>query len=160
MGKVTQCHLNKLAYVWQLSQHKMCVCENEAANDNYHQGSALKLRNTCCCSLTQRLVRWSCPVVHKAWVETHTRVAKGQKMGRTEAIQTGVVYFQHYHWLTVSVSSVQTWEKSWLLTSKTTLQLTAKSHSCNHNFFVFLRLNREVFIKLRFGSRSKMVRSR
>jgi len=46
-----------------LSLHKVCICENEATID-YHHGPALKLRNTCRCSLTQRLVRWSSPVVH------------------------------------------------------------------------------------------------
>jgi len=117
VGKDAQCPLNNLPYVWPPGQHKMCVCENEAAIDYYHHGSALKLWNTCRCSLTQRLVRWSGPVVHKVWVETPTSVAKCQKMCRIEAIQTGVVYFQHYDWLSMSISSVQTWEKSWLLTS-------------------------------------------
>jgi len=35
-------------------------------------------------------------------------------------IQTGVVYIQRYHCLSVSVCSVHTWEKSTLLTLKTT----------------------------------------
>jgi len=30
------------------------------------------------------LVSWSSPVVPKVWVETRTRVAKGQKMGRAQ----------------------------------------------------------------------------
>jgi len=38
-------------------------------------------------------------VVPKVWVATQTRVAKGQKMGRTEAIQTWAVYFHRYHCL-------------------------------------------------------------
>jgi len=38
------------------SLDKACICENEATTVDYHHGSALKLRNACCCSLTQRLV--------------------------------------------------------------------------------------------------------
>jgi len=85
----------------------VCICENEATID-YYYGSALKLGNICRCSLTEWLIRRSSPVVHKVWVETQTSVVKGQKMGRTEAIQTGVVYFQRYHGLSVSVRSVHT----------------------------------------------------
>jgi len=56
-------------------------------------------------------------VITKVWVETQTKVAKGQQKGRAVA---GVVYFQRYHCLSVSVCSAHTWEKSWLLTLKTT----------------------------------------
>ena len=63
--------------VWQL----MCFCENEATAD-YHHGSALKLRNTCHRSKTQRLVSWSKPVVRKVWVETQTTVAARGEIGR------------------------------------------------------------------------------
>ena len=31
-------------------------------------------------------------MVPKVWVESQTRVAKGQRVGRSEAIQTGVVF--------------------------------------------------------------------
>jgi len=87
--------------------HSVCtksVYENEGTID-YRHGSALQVRNSCRCSLTQRLVRWSSPVVHKVWVETKTRVEKGQQMGRAEA---RVVYFQRYHCFSVSVCSVHT----------------------------------------------------
>jgi len=43
-------------------------------------------------------------VAPKVWVETEITVAKCQKMGHAEAIQTGVVYFQHYHCLPLSVA--------------------------------------------------------
>jgi len=58
-----------------------------------------KLRNgpTCCCSLTQRLVSWSSPVVPNVWIKTQRRVEKGQKMGRAEAIKTWDVDFQRCH---------------------------------------------------------------
>jgi len=39
-----------------LSLNKVCTSDKEVAID-YHHCSALKLRNTCRCSLTQRLVR-------------------------------------------------------------------------------------------------------
>jgi len=48
------------------------------------------------------------------------------KMGRAEAIPTGIVYFQRYHCLSVFVCSVGTWEKSTVLR----LQLTS-SELCN-----------------------------
>jgi len=53
-------------------------------------------------SLTQWFVSWSITVVSKALFETQTRVAKGQKMGRTEATQIVVVCFQRYQCLSVS----------------------------------------------------------
>ena len=68
--------------------------------------------------LKARFVSWSSPAVPELWVESQTRVEKGRKMGRTEAIQIGVVYklyFERCHCLSVSVYSVVTWEKSrWL----------------------------------------------
>jgi len=67
-------------------------CVNEEATIDYYHGYALKLRNTCRRSLSPRLVRWSCPVVPKVWVKTQRRVEKGHKMGRTEVIQTRVMY--------------------------------------------------------------------
>jgi len=70
-----------------LSLHKVCISDNEATIDYLH-GFA---RNTCRCSLTHKLVRWSSPVIHKLMVEIQTSVEKGQQMGRAEAIQTGVV---------------------------------------------------------------------
>jgi len=57
-------------------------------------------------------INWSSPVVPEVWVETQTGVAKGQKVGRAEVIQTGVVYFQRYRCLSLSVSSVNTSEKA------------------------------------------------
>jgi len=57
----------------------LCICENEATIE-YHHGSALKLRNTCRRSLTQRLVSWSSPVVPKVWVETPKK-GEGSKNG-------------------------------------------------------------------------------
>ena len=67
-----------------------CACEKEATIYS-HNGSA-GFRN-----LTPRWVSWSSPVS----VETQTRVTKGRKMDRVEAIQTGVVYFQLYHCLSL-----------------------------------------------------------
>jgi len=63
-----------------------------------------KLLVACRHSLTQRLVSWSSPVVPKVWTKTQISVEKGQKMGRAEAIQTGVVDFQRYHCLLVSMA--------------------------------------------------------
>ena len=120
-----------------LSLHKvwkwLWFCEKEATI-NYHHGSAAKFRNTCRRSLTQRLVRWSSPVVPKVRVETRTRVAKGQKLGRAQVIQTGVVCFQRHHCL--SVCSLDTWEKSRLLTLRTNLATYCQNHSHNHYFFI------------------------
>jgi len=45
-------------------------------------------------------------VPKKVCVETQTTVAKGQKIGRAEAIQIWVVYFQRYHYLLLSVAYV------------------------------------------------------
>jgi len=39
--------------------------------------------------------------VLKVWIKIQKRVEKGNKMGRAEAIQTGVVDFQRYHCLSV-----------------------------------------------------------
>jgi len=46
-------------------------------------GSAVKLRNTCRRSLTQRWVSWSCSGVPEVSVETQTRLTKGQKWAVT-----------------------------------------------------------------------------
>jgi len=120
-----------------LSLHKvwkwLWFCENEATI-NYHNGSAVKFRNTCRRSLTHRLVSWSGPVVPKGWVETRTRVAKGQKMSRAEVIQTGVVCFHSYYCL--SVGSLGTWEKSRLLALRTNLATYCQNHSHNHYFVI------------------------
>jgi len=91
LGKITHVLSTNLHIFDPLSLHKKCVCENEGTSD-YHHGSALKVRNTCRCSWTQRLVRWCSPVVPKIWVETQTRVEKGQQMGGTVAIQTGCIF--------------------------------------------------------------------
>ena len=56
----------------------------------------------------------------QVWVETEITVAKCQKMGHAEAIPTGVVYFQRYNCLFLSVAYVLT-EKSAMLTLKTNL---------------------------------------
>jgi len=74
--------------VWKL----FCVWENEATIYSQH-GSTVKVRNTRRRNLTQPWFSWSSPVVPEVSVKTQTGVTKGQKMGRTEAIQTGVVYF-------------------------------------------------------------------
>jgi len=47
-------------------------------------------------------------MVPKVWVETQTRVEKGQHIGSAEVIQTGVVYFQRHHCLSVFACSVDT----------------------------------------------------
>jgi len=70
-----------------------CVCEKETTIYS-HNGSA-DFRN-----LKQQWISWSSPVS----VETQTRVTKGQKVGRAKAVQTGVVYFQRYHCLSLSVA--------------------------------------------------------
>jgi len=89
-----------------LSLHKKCVFSENEGTIDYHHGSTPRVRNNFRHSLTQRLVRWCSTVVPKVCVETQTKVAKGQKMGRAEA---GVVYFQRYHCLSVCVCSVDTW---------------------------------------------------
>ena len=117
---------------------KMVVVLWKRRHKQLSHGSAVKFRNTCRRSLTQRLVSWSSPVVPKVWVETRTRVAKGQKMGRAQVIQTGFVCFQRHHCL--SVCSLDTWEKSRLLTLRTKLATYCQNHSHNHYFFIrFLR---------------------
>ena len=94
------------------------------------------------CSSTQRLVSWYSPVVAKVWIKTQRRVEKGQKMDHAEAIQTGVLDFQCYHCL--SVCSVDTCEKSRLLTLKTNLATCCQKSS--HNQYFLIRC-------LRLGSR-------
>ena len=122
-----------LRNVWK----RLRICENEATIDFYH-GCAIcnKLWNrpTCRRSLTQRLVSWSSPVVSKVRIKTQGRV-KGQRIGRAEAIQTGVINFQLYHCLSVSVCSIDTWEKSRLLTLKTNLATCCQKSSTLPVFF-------------------------
>jgi len=91
LGKTKYVLSTKLHVFNPLSLHKKCVCENEGTID-YHHGSALHVRNTCRCSLTQRLVRWCNPLVPKILVKTQTKMEKGQQMGRAEAIQTSCVF--------------------------------------------------------------------
>jgi len=144
-----------LRKVWK----RLRICENETTID-YH-GSAIcnKLRNrpTCCRSLTQPLISWSSPVVSKVWIKTQGRVEKGQKIGRAEAIQTEVINFQPYHCLSVSACSRDSWEKSRLLTLKTNLATCCQKSSTLPVVFSYdvWGLGRQVFTKLRFGSRSK-----
>jgi len=82
---------------------RLCNCENEAETDYYH-GSAISqeigllvataLHNGWLIDLAQWFLKyWSKP----------KRVEKGQKMGRAEATQTGIVDFQSNHCLSVSV---------------------------------------------------------
>jgi len=98
LGKITHVLSTNLYIFGPLSLHNKCVCENEDivyiifVTIDYHHSSVLQVRNTCRCSLTQRLVRWCIPVVPKILIETQTRVAKGQQMGRAEAIQTSCVF--------------------------------------------------------------------
>jgi len=88
---------------------------------------------TCRCSSTQRFVSWYSPVVAKVWIKTQRRVEKGQKMDHAEAIQTGVLDFQRHHCL--SVCTVDTCEKSRLLTLKTNLATCCQKSSHNQYFF-------------------------
>jgi len=63
---------------------------------------------------------WSSPMVPEVSIETQTRVTKGQKLDRAEAIPTAIVYFQRYHCLSLSVAYVvQAHEKKGMLTLKT-----------------------------------------
>ena len=65
---------------------------------------------------------WSSPMVPEVSIETQTRLTKGQKLGRAEAIPSAVVYFQRYHCLSLSVAYVvQVLEKKGVLTLKTNL---------------------------------------
>ena len=70
-----------------------CVCEKEATIYSHNNSAAFR-------NLKQQWFSWSSPVS----VETQTRVTKGHKMGRAEAIQTGVVDFQRYHCLSLSAA--------------------------------------------------------
>jgi len=45
-------------------------------------------------------------VVPKVWVETQTKLDKGQKMGHAQASQTGAVCFQRYVCFSVSVFAI------------------------------------------------------
>jgi len=120
-------------YLTHSAAQKVCVCENEGTINYYRRGSALKVRNTCRCSLTQRLARWCSPVAPKIWVETQTRVAKGQQMGRAEAIQSWVVYFQRYNCFSVSV------REDCLLGWERVMETRAEFHfSCVYTFSAML----------------------
>jgi len=86
------------------------------------------------CSPTQRLVSWSNPVVPKVWVETQTKVEKGQKMSRAEAGQTAAEYFQRYFCFSVSVC-IGTWAKGRWLTLKMNLATCYQKSSIKLLFF-------------------------
>jgi len=68
-------------------------------------------------------------------------------MGSTDGIQTGVVQFHRC----LSACSLGTWQKG---IADIKNDLIAKNHPHN-NFFFMLFMGREVFTKLRFGSRSE-----
>jgi len=80
------------------------------------------VKKYCRRNLTQLLFScWSSPVVSRVWVETQTKVKKGQKMGRAEASLTGAAYVQRYVYFSVSVCSIGTWGKGRWLTLKMNL---------------------------------------
>jgi len=112
---------------------------------NCHYGSALKLWNTCRRSLTQRLVSWCSPVVPKVWVETQTRVAKGQKWVTPRWAEAELCIFNV---TTACLCSVHTWGKSRLLTLKndwtTYCEKSSIQSSFFHTLFEVWDLNREV----------------
>jgi len=62
-------------------------------------------------------------------------VENRQKMGGTEAIQSGIVDFHSYHCLSVSACSADTCEKSGLLTLKTNIATFCRKSSTQHYFF-------------------------
>jgi len=98
--------LNKPAYVWptQSTQGvKIVVYLRKRSHNRLLPRFCNKLRNTCRRSLSQRLVSWSSPMVPEVWIKTRRRVENGQKMRRAEAIRTGVVDFERYHYVSVSV---------------------------------------------------------
>jgi len=76
----------------------------------------------------------STAVVLKVWIATQTGVVECQKLGRAEAIQTWVVYFQRYRCLSMSVCSVDTWEASRFLTLKTNLATYCQNSSIQSLF--------------------------
>ena len=137
--------LNKLAYAWSTQSTQSVKMVVPVRLRNRIKQSvittalqfALKLRNTCRRNLTQWLVSWSNPVVSEALFETRTMVAKGQKMGRAEAIHTWVVHFQRYYCLSVSVCSVGTWGKSILLILKMTLAVYCPKYLQNRYLFMY-----------------------
>ena len=59
----------------------VCVFAKTRSQSIFYNGSAIcnKLwsRPTCCCSLTQRLVGWSSPVVSKVWIKIQGKLEKG-----------------------------------------------------------------------------------
>jgi len=83
---------------------KMVVYLRKRSHNRFSPRLWSEVNNTCRRSLTQRSASRSNPVAPKVWVETEITVAKCQKMGHAEAFQTGVVYFQRYHCLSLSVA--------------------------------------------------------
>jgi len=134
LGKPSHVLSTNLHIFDPLSLHKKCVCENEGTTD-YHHGSSLKVRNTCRCSLTQRLVRWCSPWFPKYGSKPKQGWRRVNKWA-TPRRSKRVVYFQRYYCFSVSFCSVRTWEKGRLQTLKTTQQLTAKNHPCNQYFVI------------------------
>ena len=103
-AKVTNLHMFRPPSLYKMWKW-LSICGNEATIDSHHGSEA---NNTCPRSLTQRLASWSSPVAPKVWVETEITAAKCQKMGHAEVIQTGVVYFQRYRCLSLSVAQALT----------------------------------------------------
>jgi len=129
--------------VWK----RFCICEKI----DYHHESVLNLRNICRGSLTQWSVSWSRSVVPKYGSKLN-KGGEGSQMGSRCDPKRGCV-FSKLPGLTVFVCSIGTWEKNRLLTLKTNFATSCqKSLLFSH---VVWGLGREVFTKLRFGSRSK-----
>jgi len=111
---------------------RLCICQTKSQSIIT---MALQWnRPTCHRGLTYRLVGWSSPVAPKVWIKTHIP-REGSKNGSRRGDLTGVVDFQRYHCLSASVCSVDTWEKSILLTLKTNLATCCQKSSTQSVFF-------------------------
>lgn len=113
-------------------------------------------------------------VTHKAllqwfpkWVATPARVAKGQKVGRVEAIQTCIfstlVFFPRFKFFQSLSSQTELFhQKSRCWHYKPTYKLSARNHPFNRYFcheYAVWGFGHEMFTKFRFESRSKMFRN-
>ena len=156
MGKAIRASETNLRMYDPLSLRKewkrLCICENEATIDYYH-GSAKKLKVADLSPQLNTTVGYLIKPSGSRSMEQNPK--KGQKMGRASRRDDSNRSCR-FSTLPLLVCSVDTWEKSRLLTLKSNLQLAAEiTHTIRILLYVVWGLGQEVFTKLRFWSCSK-----
>ena len=156
------CSLNKPVYVWptQSTQSvKTVVYLRRRSHIDYYRGSALKLSNrpTCCRSLHRMVGKLIWPCGSKGMDQNSKKGGEGSKNGSRKCDPNRSCRFWTLPLLVcffVSVCSIDTWEKSGLLTLTTNIATCCRKSSAQSIFLArCLRLGLGLFTKLRFGSR-------